>query len=70
MHDNGHEPIVGALRRAEEETFQEVQVLTFMLINLDADDDADGDDDDDVDHGDKEIKVGFPLILHKTCSFL
>ena len=70
MHDNWHEPIVGALRRAEEETFQEVQVLTFMLINLDADDDADGDDDDDVDHGDKGTKVGFPLILHKTCSFL
>ena len=60
MHDNGDEPIVGALRRAEEETFQEVQVLTYMTINLDADgdadDDADGDDDDDdVEHGDKEI---------------
>ena len=55
MHDNGHEPIVGALRRAEEETFQEVQVLSFMTINHDADDDA----DDDAD-GDKEILVGFP----------
>ena len=57
MHDNGDEPIVGALRRAEEETFQEVQVLSFMTINLDADDDAtdDADDADDVDHGDNEI---------------
>ena len=41
MHDNGDEPIVGALGRAEEETFQKVQVLSYMTINHDADDDVD-----------------------------
>ena len=41
MHDNGDEPIVGALGRAEEETFQKVQVLSYMTISHDTDHDVD-----------------------------